>query len=317
MTFEATPSPLPALSVLVDAADAGLHRWVHDHVAERVRRTALEEELRFWLNTAAQDLDYATQYAKDAPQSRQPPQAYLDRWLPRPHGGGHVLAGPRYLGRDPDLPFVGVSASDRPLTASDRDGLSAIAEEFSAFKPGFVLVTTADPVDAWPGTGTERRQVVGLLGDLRSRHTPPELTTEARTDTEFYNRYTRIHDQHVDRDPTHARHARYETEEDLQALTDQGLLHDIKIDGQWAGVLAAEGDARRGVRGVTVIELLLDHDYRGLGYGKHLSVLLAKAVPMPDNECLIGTIHADNTAAYRAALNAGRVDVGGEVRIPL
>jgi hypothetical protein len=36
---------------------------------------------------------------------------------------------------------------------------------------------------------------------------------------------------------------------------------------------------------------------------------------MDDGECLMGTIHADNVRAYRAALSAGRVDVGGEVRI--
>jgi hypothetical protein len=38
---------------------------------------------------------------------------------------------------------------------------------------------------------------------------------------------------------------------------------------------------------------------------------------MRDDECLMGTIHADNGPAYRAALAAGRIDVGGEVRITL
>ena len=38
---------------------------------------------------------------------------------------------------------------------------------------------------------------------------------------------------------------------------------------------------------------------------------------MPDEEHLLGTIHADNVSAYRSALAAGRVDVGGEIRIPV
>lgn len=119
-------SELPPLDLLVTAADASLHPWVRAHVAEPVRRRALEEELGFWLNTAARDMDYATTYAEAAPQSGEPAEAYWDRWLPL-SDGAHILAGPRYLGRDPNLPFVGVSASDRPLTPNNRDALVAAA----------------------------------------------------------------------------------------------------------------------------------------------------------------------------------------------
>jgi hypothetical protein len=31
----------------------------------------------------------------------------------------------------------------------------------------------------------------------------------------------------------------------------------------------------------------------------------------------MGTIHAHNTTSYRSALAAGRVDVGGEIVVPL
>jgi hypothetical protein len=95
------------------------------------------------------------------------------------------------------------------------------------------------------------------------------------------------------------------------------LLFDILVDGDWAGLLAAERDARRGLRGITVVELILDQAHRGHGYGRHLSTLLARAVPLPDDQFLLGTIHTDNHPAYRSALAAGRVDVGGEIVIPL
>jgi len=308
---------LPTLAVLVDAADAGLHPWVRGHFPEPVRRAALEQELGFWLNTAAQDTDYATSYAKVAPQSGQPAEAYLDRWVAL-GANAHVLVGPRYLGRNPDLPFVAVSGADRPLSPADRSGLEAVAREgFGAFRPGFVLLTTADPVGAWPDTRAEMRQVVGLLGDLRRRDCPAELSATPRMDTDFYDRYRQIHDSQVSQDPAHGRHTRCEAREDLQNLADQGLLFEVEVKGAWAGVMAAEPDARGGVRGATVVELLLDHPYRRLGYGKHLSTLLAKAIPLPTEEALMGTIHADNGPSYRSALRAGRVDVGGEILIPL
>ena len=308
---------LPALETLVDAADEGLHPWVHSHVPAGVRRAALEEELGFWLHTAAQDLDYARRYAADAPQSGQPPEAYLDRWLTLADGG-HVLAGPRYLGQDPNLPFVGVSASDRVLRPADAGALAELARvSFAPFRPGFVLVTTADGADEWPGAGNEKRLLVGQLGELRARKTPMELTTTPRTDTDFYDRYLEIHETQVERQPAHGRHTRAEAKADLQALVEKRLVFDVRVDGEWAGVLAAEPDADRGMRGATVVELLLAPEQRGRGWGRHLSVLLAHALSMDDGDCLMGRIHLDNASAYRSALAAGRVDVGGEFRIPV
>ncbi|MEJ7706888.1 MAG: hypothetical protein WKF82_06105 [Nocardioidaceae bacterium] len=279
---------LPQLAVLVQAAEAGLHSWVRDHVPEPVRRAALEEELGYWLNTAAKDMEYATAYSTAAPQSGQPATAYLDRWLPF-GADAHVLVGPRYLGRNPDLPFVGVSASDRLLAPSDREDIVALAREtFAAFKPGFVLLTTADPIGAWPDTRPEMRQVVGSLADLRRRQTPRELSTSPRTDTDFYDRYLDIHAIHIAQDPGHARRTRCEDRADLQELAQQGMLFDVNVNGDWAGIIAAERDARRGIRGATVSELLLDHRYRGHGYGRHLSPLLAKSLPLSDEEFLMG-----------------------------
>jgi GNAT superfamily N-acetyltransferase len=396
------PTPLPALGVLVEAADAGLHPWVREHIDPAVRRAALAEELGFWLNTAARDLSYATAYAAAAPQSGEPPEAYLDRWLPL-GTGCHVLAGPRYLGRDPDLPFVAVVAADRPLIAADTDALAGLAVgHFAAFRPGFVMVTTADPVGAWPGTHPEMRQVVGRLADLRRAGAPASVSPDSGVEgsaspgsgsgveaspalgsgvevspasgsgvevspalgsgvgwsgalgsgvgwsgalgsgvgvsgalgsgvdlpaaltlspcahVDCYERYAAIHRRHVEREPGHARHARLETREDLRVLADGGTLFDVLVGGVWAGLVAAEPGVRGGVRGFTVVELILDDSYRGKGYGRHLSSSLATALAAGDEDlCLLGTIHYGNVAAYRAALRAGRVDVGGEIVIPL
>lgn len=310
-------SSLPSLATLVAAADEGLHPWVHEHVPADVRRTSLERELGFWLNTAAQDVEYAASYAEVAPPVGQPVEAYLDRWIGLA-SGGHVLAGPRYWNRDPNLPFVGVSASDRPLLPSDRRSLRTIAEDhYAPFDPGFVLVWSSDPMGAWPDTAMRMRQLAGTLGDLRRRDVPADMSTAMRGDTGFYEQYRRIHDDHVAVDPEHARRAECEDESDLQELAQAGLLHDVLVDGTWAGIVAAKEDDRRGIPGATVVELILSQEHRGRGYGKHLSALLARALPFDDRKCLMGTIHADNVTAYRAARGSGRVDVGGEIRVPV
>lgn len=224
------PSSLPELSVLVRAADAALHPWVHEHVATEVRLAALAEELGFWLNTAAQDMDYARTYLSHAPESGQPAEAFLDRWL-QVSADCHVLAGPRFLGRDPNKPFAGITASDRPLSAADRDDIAAVVgEAFVGFSPDFVMVMTAEPAGAWPQTRQELRQVVGLLGDLRTQDIPEELSSRPRRDTDFYDRYAQIHAEHIEQDPTHAGHTRAEERQDLQQLADDGRLFDV-LDG--------------------------------------------------------------------------------------
>lgn len=178
--------------------------------------------------------------------------------------------------------------------------------------------TSASRCDEWRWPRSpEHRQLVGLLGDLRHRPVPAALTAVPRTVLAVYDRYRRIYDADVARDPAHARHTRAESREDLEELAGRGLLFDVEVDGVWAGLVAAEPDARRGVRGATVVELILDHPFRGRGYGRHLSTLLARGVTLPDDQCLMGTIHADNTPSYRSALAAGRLDVGGEIVIPL
>jgi hypothetical protein len=179
------------------------------------------------------------------------------------------------------------------------------------------MVTVSDPVGGWPGTTPEMRLVRGLLDDLRPRPVPSGLRTEPRRDTGIYEGYLRIHEIHVRSTPIHARYARCESREDLQELAEMGFLFDVLVEGGWAGLLAARPVAVGGMRGAVVIELILDHSHRGKGYGPALSTLLARALPLAGDQALCGTVHYENKPAYRAALASGRVDVGGEVVIPL
>ena len=51
--------------------------------------------------------------------------------------------------------------------------------------------------------------------------------------------------------------------------------------------------------------------------GPALTTLLARALPGSDDQVLVDTIHLDNVGARRAALAAGRVDVGGWFQVRL
>ncbi|MGH9059038.1 MAG: hypothetical protein ACRDZY_05920 [Acidimicrobiales bacterium] len=284
---------------------------------EWARHEALREELAWWLEVAACDMDYARSYAAHQPQSEAEPEQFLDRWLPVSEGLW-ALTGPRYRGRDPDIPFVGVVGTDRPVTASDLPALTGFARhQYSVFRPGYVSFWTADPVGTWPGTLADRRLLTAPLGGLRRGVVPSELSVRPAADLTFYQRYLDLYQRHGEADAAHRMQATPEDAADLEALIEVGTVWEVHVDGQWAGVIAGRGDVASGLRGATVVELVLDPSFCGHGFGSHLSVLLAQSLPYPDDQFLFGTIHADNTRAYRSARRAGRIDVGGEVIVPL
>ena len=306
------------LELMVAVADEELHprirQWVPDQVA---RRSALREQSRWWVEVAASDLGYARDYRAHQPQSGAAAELYLDRWL-RAAPDLWVQAGPRYRSRDPEMPFVGIAGSSRPITEHDLLALRELAErEFPAFAPLYVVFWSAGPARGWAGTDADSRLVAGRLGALRAREVPAQLSTRSLTDVPSaqYERYVEMHARHAAANPSHLLHTRASSREDLLASAGAGMLWDVEVDGTWAGMVAGRDDVASGMRGATVVELILDPSFTGRGYGEHLSVLLARGVPQPDEQFLFGTIHADNLRAYRAAQRAGREDVGGEVLV--
>ena len=80
--------------------------------------------------------------------------------------------------------------------------------------------------------------------------------------------------------------------------------------------VAAEGETL-GLPTYVVQELVLAERARGRGLGRYLATLLARALPEPgDMSVLLGTVHQDNHGALSAALEGGRVDVGGWLQLP-
>ena len=125
------------------------------------------------------------------------------------------------------------------------------------------LLWTADPIRA--GAGSELRQVVGLLGDLRTRDAVWSDDPSSLRHTDFNERYRAIHEAQVQAEPGQAWHAGCEDQENLCELASSGLLHDVLLEGARAGAVASETGRRRGVVRATVGEMLLVSSTRGPG----------------------------------------------------
>ncbi|MDP9222483.1 MAG: hypothetical protein M3P18_01240 [Actinomycetota bacterium] len=177
---------------------------------------------------------------------------------------------------------MSIEGSTRLVTKSDLLAIASHARSaFDAFHPLYVSMWSCEPPGTWAHTRADNRNVAGRLGDLRRLDVPPMLSATAASNLDFYDRYVRSHEEHVDREPTHAFHTRIETREDLSALLEARSLFEVWVDRVWAGVLAAEPGVQRGLRGAVVVERFLDPSVRDNGYGRYLSTLLARNLSLP------------------------------------
>lgn len=303
------------LELMVRSANDALHPQIHAWTTEAERQANLREELEGevgWLDRR----EWWERFAENCPVSGAAPEDYRGRWLTI-LPDLHVLAGPGFLGGDLTKPLVRVMGTSRPLLAADLPALRAVLfAEFALFAPLFALFTHAAPIGHMPHTRPDRRVLAAPLQLLRGRELPASLTLRRAENLDFYPRYAAVYAALHEAHPEHRAYSRAEDQEDLQDALDAGMLFEVCVDGAWAGVVAGKNDVQFGMRGVTVAEALLDAPFKGRGLGAALSLALARGVERPGEQFLFGTIHAENTAAYRAALRAGRADVGGWVQLP-
>ncbi len=245
---------------------------------------------------------------------------YLNRWQPVT-GDLTALLSIRFEGGDRDKPFVDLSGTSRPWVESDLPALArATLEVFRLFRPRYLRLMSGAAVDAVPGLGRDRRFLAAPLAELAAeRAVPPELTLDKTTDDRHLAQaeaaYAALDAQH----PAHAEQAGVIGTEDLAECLEAGLMYDVTVNGTWAGYAGVLPGQKLGLEVYTVQELLLTPEFRGRGYGPHLTTLLARTLleTREPGRVLLGTIHADNAGAYPAALRAGRRDVGGWVQLPL
>ena len=315
-----SPPPLPTALELAAVTLAMQHPALDDWrpAAERLRVLAEEHEEDL---ERAGDMKMADFRAGYFAFPGVGAGAYLDRWYPVSEGLTAWLSI-RFEGRVRTRPFVDLSGTSRPWTPADLPALGRAAlEVYGIFAPRYLRLLSGQPADAVPGLGHDRRFMAAPLSQLAAiqTHIPPELSLRRTRDDRHLAQavaaYAAIAAQH----PAHTGQAGILSAEDLTECLQVGLMYDVLVGETWAGYAGVLPEEKLGLEVYSVQELLLTPEYRGRGYGPHLTTLLARAL-LADAEpgrVLFGTIHADNAGAYPAALRGGRQDVGGWVQLGL
>ncbi len=242
-------------------------------------------------------------------------------------GGGWVVTGIRFRGRDAARPFVDVVATTASPTPDDLTVIAAsIGPAYQAFAP---LCLRVDAPDApglveslaadgrfGPGCRVDMHVAAGIVGDLRGHPRAPSydrVTLRAGDPGRLSQRVTGIYAEVGALEPGLATWANPEDEDSLRACADEGLLFEVVVDGEPAGVVAAVREDDHGMRGFSVQELCLDPAHRGRRLASPTVQRLVDELPADDGDVLWGTIHPANAPSLRNALSIGRVLVGGYV----
>lgn len=309
-----TPTSDALLSLFVraelDAAPAFVRSWSD----EASRRANLEASLRDDVSSIF-DSALKAKFHERAALPGTTPSDFGPRVLTL-EDGSSVLASVRFRGGDLARPFVNVVASTRRPSTGDLSGMTAeIAAHFSVFAPPFVRLFVPDDVglvDLPPGSHLDRSLVAAPLHDLRAK-APPHLdrvVLPRASDLGFYERYAREYARLAELDPFFPEFAEVEDRDDLRDCLEAGGLFEVLVDGAWSGVVAVERGVKQGLSGFVVREMLMVEMRRGRGLGAAVQRRLADALPNEPGDVLMGTIHAENRAALRAAQSAGRHVVG-------
>jgi hypothetical protein len=314
------------LDDLVDArvpwVSAVLRSWYADSDLRRHLRTAMSvEEHRVGNVAFGQEFRDGVGLHPDSD-----PLTWTNRRLDL-SDGGWALAGIRFRGGDTLRPFVDVVATTEPPTP---DGLARVATTvvpaYDGFEPLCVRVEAPDPAGLverleaddrfGPGCVVDMLVVAGPVEELNDQPRASaydRVALRAGAPEALAERVATVYAELAGQRPELAMWANPEDVESLAECADEGLLFEVLVEGEPAGVVASVRYDAHGMSGFSVQELCLGGAHRGRHVAAAAVQRLVDELPARDDDVLWGTIHPENVPSLRNALSVGRVVVGGYV----
>lgn len=297
------------LDQMTNAYEAWMPQQLREWYTADQRRELAVKEMRPQAEHTA-DVDFGAGFRDHLKPLGGPDMSDPLAWANRrvEFADGHwCVAGIRFLGLDPEKPFVHVVATSVPPQLALLDAYAEqLHREFADFGPLAIRFELPNPpedadIDQWI--------IAGLVSGLRRKPRRPQhervrLTPADPAETAGYA------DEVLGNVAKQLPEVRTWTEaatlEQLQRCADTGALREIEVDGQRAGIIAAARDDANGMRGFQVYEFLLDDNARGRGLAPAAMQLLCDVLPAHTGDTLWGTVHVGNGPSIGNALAVGR-----------
>ncbi|GAA2031142.1 GNAT family N-acetyltransferase [Pseudokineococcus marinus] len=234
-------------------------------------------------------------------------------------GGGWAVTHLRFRLGDVARPFVDVVATTAPPTP---DGLALVAgtvlPAYAPFRPVSLRIEVPDGAGLLAALGSDDRfgrcgpalhVVAGRVEDLLLRPRAGSYPSVRLRPTDPGGAAERAEAAYAELAagrPQSRAWAAAESVASLSACAEEGLLFEVVVDGQVAGVVAAARDDDHGLVGSTVRELCLDSRHRGRRLAAAVLQRLVDELPARPGDVLWGTVHPGNRPSLRTALSIGR-----------
>lgn len=298
------------LEALVEHELRALAPELKDWVPERVLRERLTGFLVMQLGRLT-DRRFGESFRQSCPVEGTVAEDYRQKVL---HvGDARLLCGIRFKGLQVDWPFVELVASDQPLPPGPAldAALETIAGAFTAFSPRWLRIHRPEG-----GEGFERyevredqRVVAAPLAQLLELPRPEgfeRLESRRCRSLEFFPRYRAAYEEFLEACPQLRDEVGLSTRDELARCLDQGVVCEVTIEGQWAGMVAAGWEQEGPLAGWCIQEEVLVGRWRGQGLGAALQRHLIERLAPRQHALVHGTIHDTNVPSLRTALRVGR-----------
>ncbi len=232
-------------------------------------------------------------------------------------GNHHAIAGINFQEPQGNAAFVCFLRSTMPLgSVSDWSSFApVITASFDDFQPRLMQFFHPGhlPLTA-PTIGIDDYLLAGKASKMAQKpktDNADRVVLRRSTSLEFYPRYQAMYEAIYGERPQLRGEVRTEPQDNLAICLNEGFLFEIVVDGRWAGIVAAKWRTLVAIHGVFMVEIVLSPEARGQNLAPTVHRLFAaKIVEMFPAAVITGTISSKNQWSLKAALRAGRVEVG-------
>lgn len=233
---------------------------------------------------------------------------------------GEIISSIRFLGGDLNKPFVFIVHKDFRIDSEKQiKALGKILkEEYKLFKPQRIRWYSPDTEIFFDNKDIKGDliYIYQFINRLKKEEFPSnfdKVRLKNADSLKWYKEYQKNYENLNQINPEFIEMAGMESRQTFRRLMKKGLLFEIMIDNQWAGIIAADKSSEKYFKGYVIFEELLTEKFRGRHFATAVQRHLIEKLGSDNQEMLYGTIHAQNTPSQKTAYKAGRKKAGSYI----
>lgn len=228
---------------------------------------------------------------------------------------GEIVTSIRFMGGDLTKCFVSILYKDFPLNKKGdiRYMVDFLKEAYALFKPKdiawFSTEINHDLISDNDFVRGDMLYFSQYLDYLKQQPKPKnfeKISLKLATSTDWYAQYKMTYEQLYKEIPNFIDMAHFEPETAFPPMIEAGLLYEVFVENELAGIIGVAQNKDRFYEGYVVYEEVFFNTFRRKGLASTMQRHLIEHLTDSGNDMLFGTIHYGNIASQKTALGVGR-----------